>query len=122
MPRPRRQVVGSPGSDDRGSVAAEFAVALPAVLLVLALGVAALGACSRQVRLQDAAADAARLVARGDSVERAHGAVAAAVPGARLRVSRPGDLVCAEARAPSGIPFARLDVTAQGCALATATG
>ena len=46
--------------DDRGSVVAEFAVALPAVVLVVLLGVGALGASATQVRLQDAAADAAR--------------------------------------------------------------
>ena len=57
--------------DDRGSVVAEFAVALPAVALVLLLGAGALGACAQQVRLQDAAADAARLVARGESDARA---------------------------------------------------
>jgi Flp pilus assembly protein TadG len=115
-------VDSSHGADDRGSVAAEFAVAVPAVLLVLALGVAALGACSRQVRLQDAAADAARLIARGDSLERAQSTVAAAAPGARLAVSQPGDLVCADARAPSGIPLAALEVTARACALGTETG
>ena len=43
--------------DDRGSVVAEFAVALPAVLVVLLVGVGALAAASRQVRLQDAVAD-----------------------------------------------------------------
>ena len=52
--------------DDRGSVVAEFAVALPAVVLVLVLGAGALSAGARHVRLQDAAADAARLVARGE--------------------------------------------------------
>jgi len=105
-------------SGDRGSVAAEFAVAVPAVLLVIALATAALGACSRQVRLQDAAADAARLVARGDSTARAQSAVVAAAPGAGLAISRPGALVCAAASAPSGIPLVPLTLTAHACALA----
>ena len=65
--------------DDRGSVVAEFAIALPAVALVLLLGAGTLGACARQVRLQDAAADAARLVARGETHARASSAVTAAV-------------------------------------------
>ncbi|KHK95356.1 hypothetical protein LK09_19430 [Microbacterium mangrovi] len=103
-------------------MAAEFAVAVPAVLLVLALSAAALGACSRQVRLQDAAADAARLVARGDSMARAQNAVAGAAPDARLEVSRPGDLVCAQASAPSGIPFTGFGLTARSCALAEEAG
>ena len=51
---------------EEGSVAAEFAVTLPALLLVLALGIGALAAGGQSVRLQDAAADAARLIARAD--------------------------------------------------------
>ncbi|MFT4157172.1 MAG: TadE/TadG family type IV pilus assembly protein, partial [Microbacterium sp.] len=52
--------------DDRGAVAAELAIALPAVVLTLLLGAGALGTAARQVALQDAAADAARLIARGE--------------------------------------------------------
>ena len=107
---------------DRGSVAAEFAVAVPALLLVIALGATALGACGRYVRLQDAAADAARLVARGDSLARAQAAVAGAAPDATFAVSRPDGLVCAEASAPSGIPLARLTLTGHACALAAEVG
>ena len=59
MPRPARF------GGDRGSVAAELAFALPAVVLALLLGAGALGAAARQVSLQDAAADAARLLGRG---------------------------------------------------------
>jgi len=106
---------------DRGAVAAEFAVAVPAVLLVIVLGATALGACSRQVRLQDAAADAARLVARGDSAARAQTVVAGAAPGATLAVSHPAGLVCAAAIAPSGIPLVAITLTAHACALATET-
>lgn len=108
--------------DDRGTVAAEFAVAVPAVLLVVALGATTLGACSRQVRLQDAAADAARLVARGDSAARAQAAVAGAAPGATLALSHPAGLVCAAATAPSGLPLAALTLSARACALATEPG
>ena len=61
--------------DDRGSVVAEFAVALPAVVLVLAPRRRQRSApCARQVRLQDAAADAARLAARGEPADRVHAA------------------------------------------------
>ena len=70
----RRGVLGGGfPTDDRGAVAAEFAVALPALVLVIALGVGALSAGSRQVRLQDAVADAARLAAREDDPGRAAG-------------------------------------------------
>ena len=51
---------------DRGSVVAEFAVAFPAIALVVLFGVGALAAGAKYVRLQDAASDAARIVARGE--------------------------------------------------------
>lgn len=101
---------------DRGAVTAELAVALPAVVIVLALGVGALGAAGQHVRLQDAAADAARLLARGDDAGRAESIVASAAPGARMRVESRGDLVCvtATATAPVGLD---VPVTASACAL-----
>jgi hypothetical protein len=101
---------------DRGSVTAEFAVALPAVLVVIVLGVSALSAGARQVRLQDAAADAARLIARGDDQGRAAQLVAGAVGDADMGVDRPGDLVCVTATAPAGLPG--LTLSARSCALA----
>jgi len=100
---------------DRGSVVAEFAVALPAVVLVLVVGVGALGAGSRHVRLQDAVADAARLSARGEPAGRVHAAVSAAVPGATVEIAERGDLVCVTASTPS---LLGLRLTADGCALA----
>jgi len=104
--------------NDRGSVTAEFAVVLPAVVLVLALGAGILGACGRQVRLQDAAADAARLVARGEADSRAATAVADAVSGATTAIARRGDLVCVQASAPAGVPLIAIAVHAGSCALA----
>ncbi len=102
-------------SDDRGSVTAEFAVALPAVVLVLALGVTALSASARQVRLQDSAADAARLIARADDPGRAQEIVAGAVAGAALAAEHPDDLVCVTVTAPAGVPG--LTLSARSCAL-----
>ncbi|HEY9310324.1 MAG TPA: TadE family type IV pilus minor pilin [Microbacterium sp.] len=100
--------------DDRGSVVAEFAVALPALVLVLVVGVGALAGASRQVRLQDAVADAARLSARGESDERARSAVSAAVAGASVDIAARGDLVCVSASASA---LFGLRITATGCAL-----
>ncbi|MBU4465083.1 MAG: pilus assembly protein [Actinobacteria bacterium] len=105
------------GRGDRGSITAEFAVVLPAVLLVLVLGAATLGACARQVRLQDAVADAARLVARGESRERAGEAVGAAASGATMVIDHSGDLVCVTAAASAGVPMLALTVSARSCAL-----
>ncbi|MGC5171489.1 TadE family type IV pilus minor pilin [Micromonospora sp. DT81.3] len=106
-------------ADDGGSVAAEFAVVLPAILLTLALGAGALAAGAQQVRLQDAAADAARLVARGEAEGRAGAVVAAAVTDAGADIERRGDLVCVTAsaavRAAGLLP---LTLRATSCALA----
>lgn len=101
---------------ERGSAAAEFAVALPAVVLVVAFGVGALGAGARQVRLQDAVADAARLAARDEDPARAAAAVTAAVPGATVEITSRGDLVCVTAVVAADPLPATL--TAEGCALA----
>lgn len=82
---------------ERGSVAAELAIALPAALLALLLGVGALSAAATQVSLQDAAADAARLLGRGESADRAACVVAASVDGAHSASRADGDLVCVTA-------------------------
>ena len=112
MTRPTHRPVTS---DERGSVVAEFAVALPAVLLVLLLGVGVLGAGARHVRLQDAVADAARLAARGESSDRVHAAVTTAAPDASGVIEQRGDMVCVVASAPA---LLSLRLTATGCALA----
>jgi hypothetical protein len=101
---------------ERGAVAAEFAVALPAVVLVVALCVALLAAGARQVRLQDAAADAARLSARGEAGERVAAVVAAA--GGDAAVSHRGDLVCVTATAPAPLALPLPALRATSCALA----
>jgi len=101
---------------DHGSVTAEFAVAFPAIVLVLALGVGALAACGRQVRLQDAAADAARLVARDEPEGAALELVSAVAVGAAASIARRGDVVCVEAEAPARFPLPAL--RASSCALA----
>jgi regulator of protease activity HflC (stomatin/prohibitin superfamily) len=68
------------------------------------------------VQLQDAAADAARLLARGEGQGRAAG-VAAAVDGV-LSVAHEGDLVCATVTATVRLGGAALPLSASSCALA----
>lgn len=102
--------------DDRGSVSAEFAVALPALLVVIALGVGALTAGSAHVRLQDAAADAARLVARGEP-DRAASVVGSAVPGATAGIAGGAELVCVTASADVRVAAFTIPVSAKSCAL-----
>ena len=104
--------------DDRGSAAAELALALPAVVLVLALGVGALGATARQVALQDATADAARLLGRGESAAAAGAALVRAVPGSSWSSSSSGDLVCVSVRSDVAVGGLRMPLTASSCALA----
>ena len=103
----------------RGSTTAEFATALPAVVLVLACCLGAVQVVGVQVRLTDAAATAARALARGDSVGRAAGLVQQTVSGASLSPERRGEFVCARVTA-RGLPgiFAGLTLEARSCALA----
>ncbi|REJ05920.1 hypothetical protein DY023_08245 [Microbacterium bovistercoris] len=104
--------------DEHGSVAAELAVAVPAVLLVLMLGVGALSAAARQVALQDATADAARLLGRGESEGRAFGAVSGAVDGAAAASEQRGDLICVTATAALAIGrVVSVPLRASSCAL-----
>lgn len=94
-------------------------MALPAVALVLAVCVGAVGVASQQLRLQDAAADAARGLGRGTSVADVAGRAAAAIEGGALSVRRAQGLVCARlsvgARGPAAVMG--LQLAAESCAL-----
>lgn len=79
---------------ERGMATAEFAVVLPAVVLVLALSLGALGLAWDQIRCVDAARAGARAASRGDSA----GAVIlvagrAAPSGAEVSIGGAGGLV-----------------------------
>lgn len=103
--------------DERGSAAAELALALPAVVLTLLLGAGALSAGARQVALQDASADAARLLGRGEDAGAAAAAVSSAVPGSSMSSRTDGDIVCVTARADVSLALLRLPLRASSCAL-----
>lgn len=83
---------------DRGSVTAEFAVAMPAVVLLLFVGVTAVGGVVTKLECVDAARQAARAAARGDDGAKAgrH----AAPDGATVSVGSGGGDVRATVRAP----------------------
>ena len=51
---------------DLGSVTAEFAIILPAVILILLTGIQVLGLQTSRVKLIDLAAESARAIARGE--------------------------------------------------------
>jgi Flp pilus assembly protein TadG len=57
---------GARAGDSRGAVTAEFAVTLPAVLLLLAMLLAGASAGVTQLRLEEGARAGARALARGD--------------------------------------------------------
>jgi hypothetical protein len=103
---------------ERGSAVAEFAVALPAVLLVLAMVLGGIQLGALQVRVQDAAADAARSLGRGDSAVVVAGRLAQQVPGARWTSTRSGALICAhlETSAAGAAALLGLTVSATSCA------
>ena len=90
-------------------------MALPAVVLVLAACVGALQLATTQVRLQDAAALAARAAARGDDPT----AAAATAPGSTVSTWREGPLVCASASGAAhwapGLP--PMSLVAHSCAV-----
>lgn len=91
---------------------------LPVAAFVLAVCLGAVQTVGTQVLLQDAAADAARSVARGDSLEVARDRARGAVPGAAFSVSYVDDSVCVtlatSAQIAGSIPVA---VEARSCAL-----
>jgi hypothetical protein len=103
---------------ERGSVTAEFAVALPAVVLVLGLALGALAVGSQSVRLQDAAGLAARALARGEPPGEVAGIAGALVPGVGLARSDRSGLVCAVLAVRAAGVLSGIELRAESCALA----
>ncbi|MEV8229298.1 TadE family type IV pilus minor pilin [Streptomyces sp. NPDC079167] len=110
-------------SDDRGTVTAEAAMALPVlVAFVLAL-LWALVAASDQIRCVDAARAGARAAARSEPEDSVRSAAQEAAPGrARVAVERTGGLwrVRVEAPTPGPGPLG-LTLSAEAVALAEDT-
>jgi hypothetical protein len=105
----------SPEARERGSITAEFAAVMPAVLIVLLACLGALQVAGLQLRLQDASADAARAVSRGDPASAVAAQLEGVVPGARLAVAHCADLIVS---APAGVAaLAGITVRASSCAL-----
>lgn len=105
----------------RGSAAAELAITMPVLLLVLALCIGGVQAASAHVRLQDAAADAARGIARGDSPQLVAARAEHALARTQIQQEQElaGDLVCVTLRAPAHIAGINtgIELTARSCAL-----
>ncbi|MTE12266.1 TadE family type IV pilus minor pilin [Nocardia aurantiaca] len=88
---------------EAGMATVEAAIALASLVAVLVLCVGALLAVSAQVRCVDAAREAARLAARGDTEAGIATARRVAPSGAQVVVRTEGDLVVAEVSAPAAL-------------------
>jgi hypothetical protein len=98
-PHPRARL---PPSAASGMVTAEFAVVLPAVVLVLALSLGAIGLAVDQVRCVDAARAGARAASRGDSYGAVMAVTRRAAPSrALVSMATSGDLVQVTVVAPT---------------------
>lgn len=90
---------------ERGSVTAEAALVLPVLVLLLTVAVGTVSAVTAQMRCVDAAREAARAVARGESLESGIELAARAAPaGARIRVDSSAEriVVTVTAEVPIG--------------------
>ena len=102
--RRSRLTQGLPGGGEWGMVTAEFAVVLPAVVLVLALSLGALGLALDQVRCVDAARAGARAASRGDSYAAVLLVARRAAPsGALVSLETSDELVRVSVESPSRV-------------------
>ncbi|MCZ7458855.1 TadE family type IV pilus minor pilin [Streptomyces sp. WMMC940] len=111
---------GSCRGADRGSVTAEAAVAVPALVVFTMALVWALMAASAQIQCVDAARAGARAAARSEPEAAALSAARSAAPaGSKISLGRDGDLwrVRVESASP-GPAAAALTLTAEAVALA----
>jgi Flp pilus assembly protein TadG len=103
---------------DRGMVTAEMAVCLPVLVLVLSFALSVVSVVDRRARVQDAAAEAARALARGDA-SAARQLAQAAAPGTSLRIVTSGGDVTVTATAHVALLASRLpSVTISASAVA----
>ncbi len=95
---------------------AEFAIVLPAVLVVLTLAVGAIMIATQRVVLISAAAEVARLEARGDADEAA-ARIDALPPGVKIVRSLSSGLHCVSLNAhPLAGPLTAVGISVRGCA------
>lgn len=111
---------------DGGMVTAEIAVAMPVLMVLLAVGLTFVAVIAAQMRCVDAAREAARALARGESISVARSLANAAGPhGATLTSGTAGDRVHTSVRAavaPIGGLFPAFTVHADAVALREPAG
>jgi Flp pilus assembly protein TadG len=106
-------------TNDRGATTVETALALASLVLVLAAALYGLAATADQVRCVDAAREAARLAARGETDQMAKEvAHRIAPPNAEITIAREGDHLKVTVKAsPSGGLLPGLQLTAEAFAM-----
>ena len=102
---PATSTAKTPAGHENGSVTAEYAVILPAAVLVLIAAITGGAALWQQIRLEEAAGAAARQVARGEETAAASSTVhRLAGDGAELIADREGGWVTVRVvHAPPGL-------------------
>ncbi|MFC5338004.1 TadE family type IV pilus minor pilin [Leucobacter denitrificans] len=106
--------------EDRGSVTAEFALTVPAVLLILGLVLGSIHLAAERVSLVSFAGELARLEARGDA---ALAAQRVSQSGSQVSIQRENDgrLLCITATAsPQSGLLSALHISGTGCAALSA--
>lgn len=101
---------------ERGAVTVEAAIALSSLTAVLVLAVGAVLAVAMHVQCLDAAREAARLTARGESARAGTVATQVAPKGARIETRTDGDTVRARVEA-SSVLLPGLDIAAEAVAV-----
>lgn len=110
-------------SDDRGAVTAEFAIVLPAILVVLGLTIGGTLIAAHRIALVSLAAQVARAEARGDDDLAA--SVLGRWDGSSVEVerSRHGGLHCVTLRSrPAGGLLAGIGIASLSCAAISGEG
>ena len=115
-PTRARELLASLRGDERGTVTAEFAVVMPAVLVVLGLAIGGIFIAAHRITLVTLAAEVARLEARGD-MDRARARLDDAAAGVSVRRERTGPLHCVTLGAhPGGGMLSAIGIESRACA------
>lgn len=101
--------------DTRGSVTAEFAVTLPAVVAIVALCIGGISLATYQLRLTSAVATIARAEARGENVS---DTAAILPPGSSVTRRTVAGMLCVELTARPGVGVLEvIRLRSEACAL-----
>jgi len=117
---PRRRGVRT---DDQGAVTAEFAIVMPAILVVLGLTIGGILISAHRIALVSLAAQVARLEARGDGDLAASALAEWKASSVEVGRSRHGGLHCVTLRShPGGGLLAGIGIEALSCAAISGEG